>query len=262
MTPEEKFQFDLEGYLVVRGVLGSDELAELNAIASDPPGGWGDDPFYRASKISQWGPGYQALIDHPKLIPYLNTLFGRGWKLDHMPDVLTSTKGAEGLALHGQGSLTFSGSRFYAFHNGTMRCGLINCQFYLADQNPGDGGLCVIPGSHKANLAVPRAIADYEEDREIVYSVPAKAGDLVIFNEATTHGTLSWTAEHERRVALYRFTPKYLHYTGGAYETSLPEWTSELNGAQRAVLEPPYVYNRALIEDDGKSLTSPRREGE
>ncbi|MEE3215856.1 MAG: phytanoyl-CoA dioxygenase family protein, partial [Pseudomonadota bacterium] len=209
-----------------------------------------------------WCEPWRELLAHPKLIPYLNTLFGRGWKLDHMPDVLTSTKGAEGLALHGQGSLTFSGSRFYAFHNGTMRCGLINCQFYLADQNPGDGGLCVIPGSHKANLAVPRAIADYEEDREIVYSVPAKAGDLVIFNEATTHGTLSWTADHERRVALYRFTPKYLHYTGGAYETSLPEWTSELNGAQRAVLEPPYVYNRALIEDDGKSLTSPRREGE
>ena len=33
MTPEEKFMFDLEGYLVVKNVLTSAELAELNALA-------------------------------------------------------------------------------------------------------------------------------------------------------------------------------------------------------------------------------------
>ena len=31
-----------------------------------------------------------------------------------------------------------------------MRCGMIVCQFQLADVNEGDGGMCVIPGSHKA----------------------------------------------------------------------------------------------------------------
>jgi ectoine hydroxylase-related dioxygenase (phytanoyl-CoA dioxygenase family) len=89
-----------------------------------------------------------------------------------------------------------------------------------------------------------------------------KAGDLVIFNECTTHGTLPWTADHERRSLFYRYTPKYLHYTGGVYEASMPNWVSELTEAQQAVLQPPYVYNRPLIEEDGKTLVTPRREDE
>ena len=50
-----------------------------------------------------WCQPFRDLLAHPKLIPYLNTLLGRGWKLDHSPDILTSTAGAEGLALHGDG---------------------------------------------------------------------------------------------------------------------------------------------------------------
>ena len=35
----------------------------------------------------------------------------------------------------------------------------------------------------------------------------------------------------------------------------------ELTEAQRAVLEPPYVYNRPLIEADGVAVVRPWREG-
>ena len=35
-------------------------------------------------------------------------------------------------------------------------------------------------------------------------------------------------------------------------------WVSELTEAQPAVLEPPYIYHRPLINDDG-SVESPRR---
>ena len=31
----------------------------------------------------------------------------------------------------------------------------------------------------------------------------------------------------------------------------MPEWVSELTEAQQAVLEPPYIYHRPLIEADG-----------
>jgi len=33
-----------------------------------------------------------------------------------------------------------------------------------------------------------------------------------------------------------------------------------LTEAQRSVLEPPYIYNRPLIEDDGETVVRPRRE--
>ena len=68
--------------------------------------------------------------------------------------------------------------------------------------NPGDGGLCVIPGSHKANFTLPDAISRYEAAQDIVYHVPMKAGDLVIFNEATTHGTLPWKGKGRAPLAV------------------------------------------------------------
>jgi hypothetical protein len=87
-----------------------------------------------------------------------------------------------------------------------------------------------------------------------------KAGDLLIFNEATTHGALPWKARHERRALLYRYSPKVLHFAGGYHQSSFPEWVEELTEAQRAVLEPPYIYHRPLIEDDGVTVVRPHRE--
>ena len=43
-------------------------------------------------------------------------------------------------------------------------------------------------------------------------------------------------------------------------EHELPEWTEELTDLQRAVLEPPYMDNRPLIEDDAETLARPAHE--
>ena len=286
MGEREKYLFDLQGFLLVRGFLSTVEVKALNESLDanlDKRGEYGEpnvlsgqwqgkplegrfSPFRHYSGMLTWQPPwcqpFRDLLAHPKLIPYLNALMGRGWKLDHGVDVLNSTAGCEGLKLHGSGNMTFNGSRFYAYQNGTMRCGLIVCQYSLTDVNPGDGGLCVIPGSHKANFSCPDDILTLEANEEVVYHIPLSAGDLVIFNEATTHATLPWKGKGERRTALYRYTPKYLHYAGGIYQTHLPDWVSELTEAQQAVLEPPYIYNRPLIEADGETLVRPRREGE
>eukprot|EP01052_Picozoa_sp_SAG31_P080072 SAG31_NODE_39818_length_285_cov_0.838710_1_plen_62_part_01 len=32
---------------------------------------------------------FRDLLAHPKIIPYMNTFFGRGWKLDHHPFMIT-----------------------------------------------------------------------------------------------------------------------------------------------------------------------------
>lgn len=61
-----------------------------------------------------------------------------------------------------------------------------------------------------------------------------KAGDLVIFTEATLHCTLPWTnLNHETRRLLYRYSPKYIHMDGGTFEVTQPAWVSELTPAQQ-----------------------------
>ena len=281
MSDREKYLFDLQGFLVVREFLTLEEVNAFNeAVDANPDkrggysgtqrdgtpleGSHGPFSFWldMLAWEEPWCQPFRDLLAHPKLIPYLNTMMGRGWKVDHGVEVLTMETGCEGLPFHGSGNVNFNGSRHYVYQNGRMRCGLIVCQFYLTDVNPGDGGLTVIPGSHKGNFPIPKHIPNYEADREIFCHIPLKAGDLVIFNEATTHGTLPWKGKGERRCVLHRYTPKYLHYHGGYYKTSLPDWVSELTEAQQAVLEPPYIYHHPMIEDDGVTVARPRREGE
>ena len=71
-----------------------------------------------------------------------------------------------------------------------------------------------------------------------VHNPPAKAGDLIIFLEATQHGTLPWFGAGERRSLFYRYSPKYLNYVAPYYETRQPDWVADLRDAEQAVLEP------------------------
>ena len=41
---------------------------------------------------------FRDLLAHPKLVPYLNTIFGRGWRMDHSPFMLTCEAGYRGAA--------------------------------------------------------------------------------------------------------------------------------------------------------------------
>jgi ectoine hydroxylase-related dioxygenase (phytanoyl-CoA dioxygenase family) len=278
MTEREKYLFDIQGFLIVRNFLTPEEVVRLNAafdanrdrIGEDGNSYTGNSTTLKAQRKRglftgmltwehPWCEPFRALLAHPKAIPYLNTLLGRGWRMDHEPFMLCGGEGAEGLILHGPGH-NFDGAQYYVYKNGVIRCGMIVLQFQLADVIEGQGGFCCIPGSHKANFPCPREILEWEADREVIVNPACKAGDMLIFNEATTHGTLPWKAPHERRSLLYRYSPKYLHFAGGVYKSAFPEWVEELTEAQRAVLEPPYIYHRPLIEDDGQTVVRPRRE--
>ena len=93
-----------------------------------------------------------------------------------------------------------------------MHNGLTVVSWQLTDVNPGDGGLCLVPGSHKCNFALPLELRTYEQHQEFVKQIPCKAGDVVIFTEAVTHGTLPWQGEHQRRSILFRYSPGNLAY--------------------------------------------------
>lgn len=279
MTQREKYLYDLQGYLIVREFLTPAEVDELNAaidahsdqIVEAADGELsgsttlvGERKRTNLAGFLTWPHPYcdpfRTLLAHPRLVPYLNEMLGRGWRMDHWPQLFHAWKGAEGLVLHGLGQSTFVGTAYYAYANGTMRSGMVALEYMLTDVNEGDGGFCIIPGSHKGNYSCPEEIKRWEVDQEVVHCPPCKAGDLVIFNEAAVHGTLPWTADHERRALQYRYSPKYLNWSStGGFESYLPDWAEELTEEQRAVLLPPYAYDRPLIQDEG-GLVQPRAE--
>jgi hypothetical protein len=242
MTPEERFQFDLEGYLVVPGLLDSDELARLNALADDPPGDW-KDSFYRTSNVSQWDPACQALIDHEKLIPYLLELMGPKVRLDH-DYCIFMRQGAPNGGLHGGSSPQVgAGDHWYQCHNGVIRNGLTVVTFNLTDAGPGDGGFGCIPGSHKSNFVadVPADVRKHERKAHYVRQVEAQAGDAIIFTEALMHGTMAWTAAHERRSMLYKYSPGHSSWSQQPYDMDA---YTDLTDQQRRFLTPAFIGGR------------------
>jgi hypothetical protein len=274
MNATELYLFDIQGYLVVPGFLTPTEVATLNAAFDanrEKMGEDGNSSIGEAKHLAgrrrgmftgmlawpkPWCAPFRELLAHPRAVPYLDAIHGRGWRMDHAPFMLHSTVGSEGLILHSGGE-GFDGVQYHLFKGGRVRCGMVVLQYQLADVHPGDGGFCCVPGSHKANLPLPPDIRDHPH--AAVKEVPCKSGDLLIFNEATTHGTLPWLGTGERRSLLYRYSPKYLNFAYGYGKWELPEWTKELTEAQRAVLEPPYIYHHPLIEPDG-SVARPWRE--
>ena len=51
-------------------------------------------------------------------------------------------------------------------------------------------------------------------NQEFVKQIACRAGDCVIFSEATTHGTLAWTAPYQRRQCIFRYSPANVAYSG------------------------------------------------
>jgi hypothetical protein len=264
----QKYLFDLNGYLVIDDALTPEEVAACNdAIDHNPEQvrrrtgeqllsggssalvaeqGRGDIGGMLAWP-KPWCQPFRDLLVHRSTTPTLLELLGDGFRLDHLFGILM-TAGTEGHVLHGGGN-TNDLTHFYRFHGGRMSCGLTVVSWQLTDANPGDGGFACISGSHKSNYPAPRDVLRLEKELGCVRQVAARAGSAVIFTEALTHGTLPWTASHERRSILYKYSPGPLSYSSRYLPAGMADFLEELTPAQRAVLEPPYRPNRPKLRE-------------
>jgi len=263
----DRFNFDLNGFIVLRGVLSESEVAAANKAIDEnqhqlaerkgalrntksntPLSGDGSTGRRDLSGMLGWPEGqrevFRNILAHPRLVPYYTALLGAGYRMDHLPLLITSETGAEGFSLHGGplgGDGSFNPTLQYRCVGGQMWNTLLAVSVVLVDHNEGDGGFCVVRGSHKLNFPVPPDMATGEALSENVFQPVTRAGDVVLFSEATVHGALPWTADRQRRIALYRFAPPTMAY-GRSYTPSWPQ--SMLDGCtpeQLAVLEPPYA---------------------
>jgi ectoine hydroxylase-related dioxygenase (phytanoyl-CoA dioxygenase family) len=242
MTPEEKFMFDIEGYIVIKNVLTPQEVAELNHLTDEVwPAENASDIIRRTSNISQWGLPFQNLMDHPKMLPYLIELLGPKVRIDHDYCIFMKKGGKIG-RLHG-GESESEADHWYKYRDGRMRNGLTVATFFLSNANPGDGGFCCIPGGHKSNFVdnLPEDVRNYERIPHYVYQPPVEAGDALIFTEALMHGTMPWTAEHERRALLFKFSPGHSAWAQSYYNPADYENPTE---QQIRLMAPPSVGRR------------------
>ncbi len=260
MTDDQKFLFDLGGYLVIKGALTAAELARCNEAVdhhmdkltvANPEQVLSEDSTALAGPAKQhylgpslewerpWCEPFRDILVNPHVASCLNVILQKGYRLDGGgATMVVADAGAEGLVLHGGGAEAPT-SMGYFCKNGIFYCGMTVVEVMLADEGPGDGGLVLILGSHKANFASPRKMKLCDQYQDRIVEVHAEAGDAVIFLEATIHGALPWKGKHQRRTLIYRFNPGFANYHGLPYELETPDYIADMTEDQQAVMKWP-----------------------
>ncbi len=224
VSAEDRFLFDLQGFITLRGVLSPAECADLLAAVRRLETGpidesWLDrlDPSTRASSsptrhayidhgmrlngLLRLDPAFDPLIDHPRVLPYLREFNGA-------PQLINtwSISKAAGTGVGGwhRGATPMQ----YWCREGVIRTAMLNVVWFLTDNGPDDGCMCVLPGSHKSDLArfgAYDAIATREGGADFDYgryqgldlpggvAATGRAGDVLVFSEALVHGGLRKT---------------------------------------------------------------------
>jgi len=245
MTEEQKYLFDLQGYLVLENVLDADTVGQMkldmetNGITNPE----NDPNKSRFRGFFEWGETWRNLIDHPTLLPVLNGILGEKFRMDHAYGMAARVGGEEGhFGMHHESGM-FQHGCYYVTHGEKMHNGLVVVSYALSDTPPGGGGFCCIPGSHKGLYQTPQKYYR-AEDNPLVKQVPVKAGDVIVFTEALTHGTMRWTTEgHERRAVLLKYCPHYMQWAGQPMDSDIDGLTDR----QKLILQGPYISQREVV---------------
>ena len=245
LTEEEKFRFDLQGFIVLTGVLTRAECTLLSKLSDTAwPRQPGDGAFRRTEAISRWGGAFLNLIDHPCVLPYLVELIGPRLRADH-DYCIFMRPGADGQNIHG-GPMRYESDHWYHYHDGVMRNGLMVATWVLNDAEPGDGGFVCIPGSHKTNFidAVPRDVLTQEYRPDYVIQPELRAGDVLLFTEALIHGTATWRGSQERRALLYKYSPPHSSWAKVPYNL---QHYPDASPQQQRLMAPASVEDHAKV---------------
>ena len=255
--PVQKYLFDLNGYLILEDVLSQGEVAGLNRLIDErgpgEPGLTTKEARFGSSQPEQggesaagfleWGEEFCSLLDHDRVMYALRWVLGDGFRVDHLYGI-HMRNGTEGLRLHG-GAVPYDPPEFFHYSQGELFNGLTVVSWNLTDtgRETGGGFIC-IPGSHKSNFSLPDEFIELSENAPPVINPEVKAGSVVIFTEALTHGTAPWRADHIRRSLLFKYSPAQQSWGPNYME---PPKSIELTERQKLLFEKPYFSQRKSL---------------
>jgi hypothetical protein len=262
MLDRQRYIFDVQGYLVLPGVLDATQVARLrarlDAMAADPTLADRFPPRADGSVEALDFLGRDAelagLLDHERVTAVLDELLGAGYRLDHYYG-MRQPRGTGMLALHGGGHGMDEG--FYSCKGGQIRTGLTVVSWALSDTPATGGGFACIPGSHKANFHLPEfadaffagEMVALPEAPDLIREVPVRAGDVLIFTEALAHAATSWQGQDPRWALLFKYCPAWAAWA--RHRPPSAETLDALSPRQQQLFEAPYVEGPRVTSTSG-----------
>ena len=244
MDTEQKYIFDLQGYITLKGVVADEVVGACNAVLDrfetmdendyPPPLRLGDQRTEKNLYISNILEGdeiFRSLIDIPEVLDVVAEVTGGPYRLNHTYTIYRWGGGYTGLHMHGTPIIS---KCQYHCRNGQMVSTLTKAVFPLLDCSEEDGCFAVVPGAHKSNF--PRPWGNHPDENPALQGVAAEAGDAIIFTEALTHGSLVNTSGRPRRSLYYCYSVGYMPDWGGQYLCFSDEIYHVLPEDQREIL--------------------------
>ena len=241
-TPEQRYLFDTQGWILIPGVLPADEVEEMRAFCERLHRNPESLPEDERSPIA--GP-LERLTDHPVIVGFMNEFLAHpalssqdcyGFRMESTSLCVRSAGEGTFGPHNGNGLWRLPGdSHNYRCIPGKARSGLTCVVWELNEVEHGGGGTMLVNGSHKAAFSPP--VQDPGSPLWTTYACPA--GSLLIFSAGTTHSTSPGKRAQRDRIAIFsRYN--YVNSKGHKWQPH-PELLAALPPKRRTLFRPVHV---------------------
>jgi hypothetical protein len=266
LTPAQRLQFDVYGYVLLEDVLSRDEVARMKdalyRLKAEPNPAAHHVYTHRHGEhhvlfghLVEYDPALLKYAAHPKLVPLVEEVVGGSVRLEESEAIINRRDpNADLSAWTGRHVVPIG------FHTGTrhgwgtymenhhFHCLFVKTLAYLTDVGPDDGGTAVIPGSHRLTWPERQVIEAALSDERLIYQVQARAGSVLLFPESLVHSTTAIRSDNERVILVCGYTPPMMQAWPGN-EIS-PEFVASLPEAIRPLISGSESWHwRRHVED-------------
>jgi phytanoyl-CoA hydroxylase len=253
MTDEQRFLFDLQGYVLIPNALSPDEVAAYRETiyrlarekVTDPERWDARGEPVRGITVHrpiEKDPLFLDLIDHPSVLPILKEVVG-GAPLLIDNDVELSPRHNERKTWH-----RGVGTHGYWMEDGRFFCTMVKCIWYLTPLRKGENPTRILPGSHKSRVAPPYPNGDHAADLPGQVELEVEPGTVLVFAEACLHAGNVNQSERTRVNMYFNYGPSWVQPWEG-YRPS-ERLVAEAEGMRKQILGGGRIY--AATEEEGR----------
>lgn len=223
---EQADHFRREGFVVLRGVLGRDELAALDRSLDDiidrreslqpvregfqlekrPDAARGRPAFRKIGGVADHSEQFARLMRHPRILPLLHAIIGP--KILLYRDVCMMKP-----ARVGREKPWHQDSVYWPW----IPMELVSAMTALDDATPENGCLQVIPRTHltqRQHYGSELQLDLTDEEQAQTHYVPLAAGDVLLFHSLILHASEPNHSDRDRRVTIFSYRSPELEFIG------------------------------------------------
>ena len=269
LTEEEKWHFDIQGYLVLRNAVCPEDVARMRQLADEwhaleeselPTPLW----TYRDASTKPTSPRSITMVEYADEVFERLVLNREIMRVvlaltDNCPQhagtaLARNTRETDDLPFHGgvSGGIHHPANDYQAA-DGRIFATFLNAGVSLVDVPEGTGFVC-IPGTHKAYFPKPDGVTIYDGP-PLVANPAVRAGDAVLFTEALCHGARRWTEEnpaHHRVRALHDVVCLLVARRGAPGGIPRPHITRIVRAQAAGLVPPPQEGGAAAARRNGR----------